>query len=112
MSAAPEVDDDPLTELWRTVAHVAQARLAVLDDALVALRRRDADAPVRSFAAFEESHKLVGSLDSYGRTGGSALALRAAVLLEQAEPDLDELAQVLRQLHETVGSVSADRRGR
>lgn len=101
--AAP---DDPLTELWRAVSHVARARLAVLDDALLGLRRRDADAPARCSAAHEESHKLVGSLDSYGRTGGSALALRAAVLLEQHEPDLDELAQVLAQLHATVDSVS------
>lgn len=98
---------DPLPELWLAVAHVARERLAVLDDALAGLRRCDADSVSRCSAAFEESHKLVGSLDSYGRTGGSALALQAARLLEQTDPDLDALDDVVRELHRVVdGPVS------
>ena len=93
---------DVLAQLWRAVEHVAQARLAVLEDGLRALQERAPDAGLRSAAAFEECHKLVGSLDSYARTGGSALALRAAELFELPHPDTTVLADVLQQLRRTV----------
>lgn len=95
-------DSEVLDELWRAVEHVAQARLAVLEDAVRALQEQTADAPQRCFAAFEECHKLVGSLDSYARTGGSALALQAAELFEQPAPPADVLADVLARLRRTV----------
>ena len=91
-----------LAALWPAVAHVAQARLAVLDDALRALQERAPDAPSRSAAAFEECHKLVGSLDSWGRAGGSALALQAAQELELPRPDPGVLADVLGRLRRIV----------
>lgn len=100
MTAAAEAD--VLAQLWRAVEHVALGRLAVLQDALTGLQDDAPDAAQRSCAAFEECHKLVGSLDSYGRTGGSALALRAAELFEQPHPDLTGLAGVLAQLRRTV----------
>lgn len=93
---------DVLAQLWRAVEHVAQARLAVLEDGLVALREGAPDAGRRASAAFEECHKLVGSLDSYARTGGSALALRAAELFERPDPDTAALADVLARLRRTV----------
>ena len=96
------VGPDALAQLWRTVEHVAQGRLAVLEDALRALEGDAADASTRSSAAHEECHKLVGSLDSFARTGGSALALRAAELFEQARPDTAVLADVLARLRRTV----------
>ena len=96
------LDADVLARLWRDVEHVARARLAVLDDGLRALRDAAPDAARRAAAAHEECHKLVGSLDSYARTGGSALALRAAVLFEQPQPDTSALADVLAQLRRTV----------
>jgi hypothetical protein len=89
-------------ELWQAVADVADARVRVLEQALVALRAGAADAPARCAEAFDESHKLVGSLDSWGRTGGSGLALRAAGLLEQPRPDVAALADVLGALRRTV----------
>ena len=95
-------DDDVLAHLWRAVEHVAQARVAVLEDGLLALQAGAPDAGSRTAAAFEECHKLVGSLDSYARTGGSALALRAAELFELPAPDLDVLADVLLRLRRTV----------
>jgi hypothetical protein len=93
---------DVLAQLWRAVEHVAQGRLAVLEDALRALQEGAPDAPERASAAFEECHKLVGSLDSYARTGGSALALQAAELFELPQPDTSVLADVLAQLRRTV----------
>ena len=99
---APAPGTDPLPELWRGVAHVARARVAVLEDALHSLRRCAPDASARCAAGFEEAHKLVGSLDSFGRTGGSALALQAAVLLEHPAPDADALDAVLGALRRTV----------
>ena len=101
--------DDVLDELWQTVAHVADARVQVLERALRALAAGAADAADRCAEAFDESHKLVGSLDSYGRTGGSALALRAAGLLEQPRPDVAALAQVLASLRSTVDGPPAGR---
>lgn len=98
---------DVLDELWRAVAHVAQARLAVLERALAALERGAPEAPARCAEAYDESHKLVGSLDSYGRTGGSGLALRAAGLLEQPHPDAPALAEVLAALRRTVDGPTA-----
>jgi hypothetical protein len=95
-------DADVLAQLWRAVAHVAQARLGVVEDGWRAHRDGAPDAAARAAAAFEECHKLVGSLDSYGRTGGSALALRAAQLLALPRPDVDALADVLGQLRRTV----------
>ena len=95
-------DSDVLARLWRAVEHVAQARLAVLEDGLRALQVGAPDARQRSSAAFDECHKLVGSLDSYGRTGGSALALEAAGHLAQAQPDTTVLADVLERLRRTV----------
>ena len=100
MTSAPGAD--VLAQLWRAVEHVAHARLAVLDDGLRAVQEGAPDAGDRAFAAYEECHKLVGSLDSYARTGGSALALRAAGLFEQAQPDASVLADVLAQLRRTV----------
>jgi hypothetical protein len=97
-----ERDDDVLARLWQAVEHVAQARVAVLEDGLLALQVGAPDAGPRSTAAFEECHKLVGSLDSYARTGGSALALQAAELFELPEPDLGVLADVLLRLRRTV----------
>ena len=93
---------DELAQLWRAVEHVAQARLTVLDDALRALQEQAPDTAQRSAAAFEECHKLVGSLDSWGRAGGSALALQAAQELAQPRPDLVVLADVLVRLRGTV----------
>ena len=93
---------DVLAELWRTVEHVAQRRLAVLEDGLRAVQEDAPDAPQRVLAAFEECHKLVGSLDSYARTGGSALALLAAVLFALPDPDNAVLGGVLAQLRRTV----------
>lgn len=95
-------DTDVLERLWRAVEHVARARLAVLEQALHALREQAEDAEARSCAAFEECHKLVGSLDSYARTGGSALALQAAQLFEAPAPDTAALADVLARLRRTV----------
>ena len=96
------VGADALAQLWGTVEHVAQGRLTVLEDALRALEDDAPDAGTRSFAAYEECHKLVGSLDSFARTGGSALALRAAELFEQPQPDTAVLADVLARLRRTV----------
>ena len=89
-------------ELWQAVAHVADARVRVLEQALAALQDAAADAPARCAEALDESHKLVGSLDSWARTGGSGLALRAAGLLEQPCPDVAALADVLAALRRTV----------
>jgi hypothetical protein len=94
--------DDVLAGLWRAVAHVAQQRLVVVERALQALLDVDVDVDAHRAAGVEEAHKLVGSLDSYGRTGGSALALRAATLLEGPTPDLPELSSVLQALRRTV----------
>jgi hypothetical protein len=96
------VPDDVLTALWQAVAHVAQGRVSVLEAALRSRVAADADVVARCAAGVEEAHKLVGSLDSYGRTGGSALALRAATLLEAPACDLVELDEVLRALRRTV----------
>ena len=95
-------DDDVLAALWRSVEHVARARLAVLEDGLHALRCGAPDAAERAAAAFEECHKLVGSLDSYARTGGSALALQAAVLFALPHPDTSALTEVVAGLRRTV----------
>ncbi len=95
-------DDDVLAQLWRAVEHVAKARVAVLEDGLLALQAGAPDAGSRAAAAFDECHKLVGSLDSYSRTGGSALALRAAELFALPAPDLDVLADVVGRLRRTV----------
>lgn len=93
---------DELPELWSGVAHVAQQRVTVLEEALHALRHGTVDRDRRCAVAVEEAEKLVGSLDSFGRRGGSALAARAAALLAQEDPSLDELAAVLADLHDLV----------
>ena len=98
--------DDVLAELWRAVAHVAQFRLAVLEEALDALVAHADDAPARCAAGAEEAHKLVGSLDSYARTGGSGLALQAATLLASSAPDVPALTRVLAELRATVDGPS------
>ena len=92
---------DGLESLWASVAPVALARVQVLEDAVRALEVGAAEAPEACARAYDECHKLVGSLDSWGRTGGSALALRAAQELEAPVPDrvlLRGLAQQLRQV--------------
>ena len=96
------VPDDVLAELWQSVAHVASQRVGVLERALQALLAGDPSVAERSAAGVEEAHKLVGSLDSYGRTGGSRLALRAATLLESRAPDVVELREVVRALRRAV----------
>ena len=93
---------DELPALWSAVAHVARERVAVLEQAVHALRHRTVDRQQRCAVAVEEAEKLVGSLDSFGRAGGSALAARAAALLAQDEPPIDELAEVVTQLRELV----------
>ena len=91
-----------LAHLWAGVAHVARERVAVLEAAVHALQHEAVDAPHRCALAVEEAEKLVGSLDSYGRTGGSALARNAAALLALDQPPLDELATVVAELRALV----------
>ena len=93
---------EDLPGLWAGVAHVARERVTVLEQALHALQHRTVDLRPRCALAVEEAEKLVGSLDSYGRTGGSALAARAAALFAQDDPPLDELAAVVAGLRELV----------
>lgn len=85
---------DALPQLWAAARHVAQARVAVLAHAL--------DDPSTARVAWEEANKLVGSLDSFGRTGGSSLARRASELLEDWPPDLQELRNVVADLRRLV----------
>ena len=91
-----------LDALWARVAHVAQERVDVVEAAHIALRDGAGDVAERRAAARLECHKLVGSLDSYGRTGGSALALRAAAIIAADVPDLEELGQVVAGLRAAV----------
>lgn len=103
--------NDGLAALWATVAHVARARVEVLEVAVQALRTDAPDRAERCAVASEECHKLVGSLDSYGVTGGSALALRAAGLFELPAPPLPELDEIVGRLRRLVEAptLSADR---
>ncbi|MCW2776630.1 MAG: hypothetical protein JWN17_355 [Frankiales bacterium] len=94
---------DVLAQLWAQVAHVAQSRVAVLERALHAVLAAAPEARELCGLAVEECHKLVGSLDSYGRAGGSALALQAARALEGAQPDLAELRAAVAALRRLVG---------
>ena len=96
------LSDEVLEDLWQAVVHVAHERVAVLEAAVWALLAEEPDVLERCADGVEEAHKLVGSLDSYARTGGSALALRAATLLEAPEPDLTELVEVVAALRATV----------
>lgn len=88
-----------LDALWPAVAHIARARVATIS---AAVHAGGPAAPAQRRVAFDECHKLVGSLDSYGRTGGSALALRAAELLSAEPPDVDALTDVVRRLELAV----------
>ena len=99
---AARFSDEVLAGLWQGVVHVAQERVGVLERAVQALLDGDADVGQRCADGVEEAHKLVGSLDSYARTGGSGLALRAATLLEGPAPDVGELGEVVRALRRTV----------
>ena len=94
---------EELARLWADVAHVAQSRVAVLEAAVQALESGTADRAQRCALAVEESHKLVGSLDSYGITGGSALALEVAELLDEPAPDAREARELVDRLRALVG---------
>ena len=73
--------DELLDELWAKFGHIARERVDLLAQAVAKLRAVAPDAREACAAAQAECHKLVGSLDSYGRSGGSALAARAELLL-------------------------------
>lgn len=90
--------------MWAEVAHVARTRVALVEQAVGALRDGAPQARALADVAFDECHKLVGSLDSYGHRGGSALALQAAELLEQEPPDLAMLHDVVGRLRAVVDS--------
>lgn len=99
-------DATVLDDLWRRFGHIARSRVDLISDAADALRTFHAADPepphvttLRTLAR-EECHKLVGALDSYGRTGGSALAGRAEQLLTAPPetPALAELDEVVRGL--------------
>lgn len=94
---------DELAALWEHVAHVARARVAVLERAAQALADGADDTADRCAAAVEEAHKLVGSLDSYGRRGGSATALRVATLLARPAPPPDDVRDAVAALRLVVG---------
>ena len=100
--------DDPvqaeLTELWGQVGHVARARVALVTAAVTALQHHRPDAPARQADAIQECHKLIGSLDSFGRRPGSRLAAEVAALLEQPDPDLDLLSALVGQLDALVAA--------
>ena len=104
-----EAGRNELTELWEQVAHIARARVALIAATVDALHQRAPVAPAQRVAAAQECHKLIGSLDSYGRHGGSRLAEQAAALLEHPEPDLDELADVVDRLRTIVGGGPGER---
>jgi hypothetical protein len=101
-----------MDELWTRVAHIAHARVEVVEQALHELRAVDPRARVTAQRARDECHKLVGSLDSYGKVGGSALAARAEAILAGTLADpvtgaaaaLDELAAIVSRLRVLVAS--------
>lgn len=99
---APRRAADALAELWEQVAHVARDRVRLLETALVA-------GPTSHGLAAQECHKLVGSLDSFGRRGGSALALQAAELFAAPDPDPAALTDAVRGLRAVVGHPTDDR---
>lgn len=90
-------DNSVLDDLWARFGHIARSRVDVLAEAVTVLTTHADDAgeaphvTALRAAARDECHKLVGALDSYGRTGGSALAARAEQLLA-ARPGPRELA--------------------
>lgn len=89
---------DDLDALWGGVAHIARDRVSTISAAAQATRDGRPDALELRRVAFDECHKLVGSLGSYGRCDGSGLALEAAGLLAAMEPDVDALDDVVRRL--------------
>ena len=89
--------DALLDELWAKFGHIARERVDLVAAAVALLRAGSPDAASVCAQARQECHKLVGSLDSYGRAGGSALAARAEALLGQVGDDaslVTELAEV------------------
>lgn len=101
--------DALLDELWSRFGHIARDRVDLVAAAVALLRAGSPDAASVCRQAELECHKLVGSLDSYGRAGGSALAARAEVLLAEAvtapRPEgLQELGEVVDGLRALVDS--------
>lgn len=94
---------DDLSQLWTAVAHVARRRVAVLEAAVRAVELLSVDQPERCAHAVEEAHKLVGSLDSYGISGGSEVALQIAELLAEPAPDPYRARALVARLRALVG---------
>jgi hypothetical protein len=108
-----DVPVSTLDVLWQRFGHIARARVDTVRDALLLLHAQDPGAQAACGIARGECHKLVGSLDSYGRVGGSALAARAEDLLAQleaagaADGPLGDLAVVLVQLDALLSAAPA-----
>ena len=99
-------DASVLDDLWARFGHIARRRVDVLQEAVTVLHAHATDPEEAAHvgalraSARDECHKLVGALDSYGRTGGSALAARAEQLLalRPDAPGLHQLEVVLAGL--------------
>jgi hypothetical protein len=87
-----------VAELWQQFRPLVAERLAVLD-ACVAAAAGGRLGPQQREDGIAAAHKLAGTLDSYGRTGGSATAAEVEDLLRHDSPPADRLRALVDRLH-------------
>lgn len=104
----PEQFSERTEALWRRHLPLVRERL----DLIAAAADSASAGTLTEYArvgAQQAAHQLAGVLDSYGRTGGSALARTAEQLLREAAPDAlaEGLGTMVRQIRAIVEHSSA-----
>jgi CheY-like chemotaxis protein len=109
VSGTPAEFPAALAALWEKFREGTFRRVAVLDDAALALREGRLDAELRR-AAEHEAHKLAGAAGTFGFAEGTRLAREAEQMLEGSDPldarRLGDLAAALRrELERPIGAL-------
>jgi HPt (histidine-containing phosphotransfer) domain-containing protein len=95
--------DDWIAVLWEQVRPSAATKVAVIARAAAAARSGPLDETVRA-EAWQEAHRLAGSLGSYGHADAADAAAELERLLDAPVADPEPLAGLVRRLELVAGT--------
>ena len=93
---------DWIADLWQQVRPNAAAKVAVIARAAAAARNGPLDEEARA-AAWQEAHRLAGSLGSYGHHDAASAATELERLLDGPVAATLELTPLVRRLEAVAG---------
>lgn len=102
-----DTPDDWIAALWEQVRPSAADKVAVIARAAAAARRGALDDTTRA-EAWQEAHRLAGSLGSYGHRDAADAAAELERLLDAPLDAPEPLADLVRRLEAVAGAATPE----